>query len=100
MSTCDNVSKYIYHLIYLSPLSAEDDSAAPEVGVAGDTNHTHSDGTFDVSSAMKLIHHSGGRSVSAKAHSSSNDGYFAFLLLRHLRIREERHKVRPGVIVN
>lgn len=48
---------------------------------------------FEVSEAMKLIHNSGGRNVSSKAHSAPKDAYFSFLLLRHLRIRDLRSKV-------
>ena len=47
----------------------------------------------DVPSAMKLIHHKGARRVSSKAESVPKDAYFAFLLLRHLRIRDVRNKV-------
>jgi len=46
----------------------------------------------DVPSAMKLIHHKGARRVSSKAESVPKDAYFAFLLLRHLRIRDVRNK--------
>ena len=59
-----------------------------------ETDHTHSTGGgFDVNAAMKLIHSTGSRAVSAKAHHAPNDAHFAFLMLRHLKIREERQKV-------
>ncbi len=58
-----------------------------------ETDHTHSTGGgFDVNAAMKLIHSTGSRAVSAKAHHAPNDAHFAFLMLRHLKIREERQK--------
>ncbi len=78
-----------------SPLSCEDtaDDSTSDMGVADD-DHTHSTGGgFNVSAAMKLIHNTGSRAVSAKAHHAPKDAYFAFLMLRHLKIREERQKV-------
>jgi len=49
---------------------------------------------IDVSSALKLISHEEGRKISGKAHSVVKDAYFAFLLLRHARIRDLMLKVR------
>ena len=49
---------------------------------------------IEIPEAMKLIQNQEGRKVSAQAHSVPKDAYFAFLLLRHLRIRDERMKVR------
>lgn len=48
---------------------------------------------IDVSSALKLISHEEGRKISGKAHSVVKDAYFAFLLLRHARIRDLMIKV-------
>ena len=48
---------------------------------------------IDVSSALKLISHEEGRKISGKAHSVVKDAYFAFLLLRHARIRDLMLKV-------
>lgn len=63
------------------------------MGVAS-ADHTHPEGGgLDVHSAMKLIHNPDGRKVSAKAEQAPTDAYFAFLMLRHLKIREERQKV-------
>ena len=49
---------------------------------------------INVSSALKLISHEEGRKISGKAHSVVKDAYFAFLLLRHARIRDLMIKVR------
>jgi len=49
--------------------------------------------SMDVSSALKLISHEEGRKISSKAHSVVKDAYFAFLLLRHIRIRDLMIKV-------
>ena len=46
-----------------------------------------------MSSALKLISHEEGRKISGKAHSVVKDAYFAFLLLRHARIRDLMIKV-------
>ena len=46
-----------------------------------------------VPAAMKVIKNEEGRKVSSKAESVPKDAYFAFLLLRHLRIRDMRIKV-------
>lgn len=48
---------------------------------------------IDVSSALKLISHEEGRKISGKAHSVVKDAYFAYLLLRHARIRDLMIKV-------
>jgi len=48
---------------------------------------------INVSSALKLISHEEGRKISGKAHSVVKDAYFAFLLLRHVRIRDLMIKV-------
>ncbi|XP_065909526.1 uncharacterized protein [Dysidea avara] len=50
--------------------------------------HDNSKDGMDVSSALKLISHEEGRKISSKAHSVIKDAYFAFLLLRHIRIRD------------
>ena len=47
-----------------------------------------------MSSALKLISHEEGRKISGKAHSVIKDAYFAYLLLRHARIRDLMIKVR------
>ena len=46
-----------------------------------------------MSSALKLISHEEGRKISGKAHSVVKDAYFAYLLLRHARIRDLMIKV-------
>lgn len=56
------------------------------------TQDSSKDG-MDVSSALKLISHEEGRKISSKAHSVVKDAYFAFLLLRHIRIRDLMIKV-------
>lgn len=80
-------------IISHSPLNAEGtaDNTEMEVGVAN-SDSTHSGG-LDVPSAMKLIHNPDGRRVSARAEQAPTDAYSAFLMLRHLKIREERNKV-------
>lgn len=64
-----------------------------EMNEAEEETSSQKDGEFEVSEAMKLINNSGGRRVSAKAHSAPKDAYFSFLLLRHLRIRDLKNKV-------
>ena len=63
--------------------------------MANDIDHTPSskEPGFDVPAAMKLINNVGGRKVSAKAQEAPNDAYLAFLMLRHLKIRDKREKV-------
>ena len=51
-----------------------------------------------MSSALKLISHEEGRKISGKAHSVVKDAYFAFLLLRHARIRDLMIKVHTHTI--
>ena len=55
----------------------------------GDPSNQH----IGVPAAMKVINNDGGRKVSSKAEAVPKDAYFAFLLLRHLRIRDMRNKV-------
>ena len=50
-----------------------------------------------VPAAMKVINNEGGRKVSSKAEAVPKDAYFAFLLLRHLQIRDMRIKVSRAV---
>ncbi len=57
---------------------------------------SNQDSDIKVPEAMKLIHNQDGRAVSSSARSAPRDAYFAFLLLRHLRIREMRTKVGGG----
>ena len=94
----------VTHTYIPSPLSTEALSTNSEVGVSqegrGMSNEEGIGGdpadqpsNVDVPSAMKLIHHKGARGVSSKAKSVPKDAYFAFLLLRHLRIRDMRSKV-------
>ena len=68
--------------------------AKQEVGVASeDGTSSKQDPSVDIPEAMQLIHSEGGRKVSSQAVSAPKDGYFAFVLLRHLRIRDLRNKV-------
>lgn len=48
---------------------------------------------LDMPGALKVILNTGGRKVSSKAKQVSRDAYLGFLMLRHLRIRDLRHKV-------
>ena len=43
--------------------------------------------------AMQLLGEEDGRKISLKAQNTPQDAYFAFILLRHLRIRDIRIKV-------
>lgn len=68
--------------------------AKQEGGVASERGpSSKQDPSVDISEAMQLIHSKGGRKVSSQATSAPKDGYFAFLLLRHLRIRDMRNRV-------
>ena len=60
------------------------------------TNPVSGEHNIGISEAMKLIHAEDGRVISAQAHSTPKDGYFAYVLLRHLRIRDCRAKVGEG----
>ena len=65
-----------------------------EVGVASERGpSSKQDPGVDIPEAMQLIHSEGGRKVSSQASSTPKDGYFAFVLLRHLRIRDMRNRV-------
>ena len=81
-----------------SPLSTSTDVSNLELGLddvsdegvmEGDPSNQH----IGVPAAMKVINNEGGRKVSSKAEAVPKDAYFAFLLLRHLRIRDMRNKV-------
>ena len=49
---------------------------------------------IEVLEAVKLLGNEQGRKISSKASDVPKDGYFAFLLLRHIKIRDTRIKVR------
>ena len=81
-----------------SPLSTSTDVSNLELGLddvsdegvmEGGPSNQH----IGVPAAMKVINNEGGRRVSSKAEAVPKDAYFAFLLLRHLRIRDMRNKV-------
>lgn len=80
-----------------SPISSDDENAlvdSSESDEGGGESPSNPKGNeFEVAEAMKLIHNDSGRRVSSKAHSAPKDAYFSFLLMRHLRIRDLRHKV-------
>ena len=50
-------------------------------------------GSVDFPEATRLLELEGGRRISSQAQNMPQDAYFSFLLLRHLRIRDLRHKV-------
>lgn len=66
------------------------DDSDEEVGMEGDV----ADMGLDMPGAIKVLLNAGGRKVSAQAKQVSKDAYLGFLLLRHLKIRDLRHKVR------
>ena len=54
---------------------------------------------FTVPSALKLMTMDKGREISARAHSAPKNGFFAFVLLRHMHTRDLMRKVCVCVCV-
>ena len=50
-------------------------------------------GSVEFPEATRLLELEGGRRISSQAQNMPQDSYFSFLLLRHLRIRDLKHKV-------
>ena len=89
-----------------SPLSTSTDVSNLELGLDDVSDEGVMEGVMEegpsnqhigVPAAMKVINNEGGRKVSSKAEAVPKDAYFAFLLLRHLRIRDMRIKVSRAV---
>ena len=51
-------------------------------------------GNVDLNDALKLLDEEDGHKISAKAESLPRDYLFAYILLRHLKIRDAKYKVR------
>ena len=50
-------------------------------------------GSTNIQDAMQLLDKDEGRNVSANAQNMPQDAHFAFILLRHIKIRDRRIKV-------
>ena len=50
-------------------------------------------GSVDFPDATRLLEVEEGRRISSQAQNMPQDAYFSYLLLRHLRIRDLKHKV-------
>ena len=59
-------------------------------------NLSENRGSVGMDEALKLLDEEEGHKISAKASSLPRDSLFAYILLRHMRIRDTKYKVRGG----
>ena len=57
-------------------------------------NLSENRGSVGMDEALKLLDEEEGHKISAKASSLPRDSLFAYILLRHMRIRDTKYKVR------
>lgn len=80
--------------LYLSsPMNIEQPATKFSLEEEDDSTEADTRGSIEITDALQLLDVDEGRKISTKADHLPRDAFFAYLLLRHLRIRDIRYKV-------